>query len=833
MKKLLLAFTGIALLYSVLNAQDPPKREFRGAWVATYFGIDWPNRNQTPQQQRDAFITIVNHHLQTGITAMFVQVRSQSDAMYPSAIEPWGFYLTPVKADGNEPSEAWDPMQFMIDECHARGIEFHAWINPYRAIGNIANINNFAPNHVARQHPEWLIANGVERIMDPGLPDVRNHVNSVVMDIVNRYDVDGIHFDDYFYPNAAFNDDATFAAHNRGFTVRADWRRDNVSLLIQAVSANIKAAKPWVEFGVSPSGIWRNGGAEGSATTGLQHYVSLYADSRKWLQEGWIDYLCPQVYWFINQTGSDYKLLIPWWNNNAFGRLIYIGMAGYKVGESAQAASWFTNRSQIPNQVRMNRDPAYPNIHGQSIYNTNSLRSNKLNFRDSLREHFYNIPALQPLMPWIDATAPEAVSGLTANYADGAILLNWNNPAEAANELDKVKKLVIYRSENPVIDLADANNIVAITPVAVTSFTDQTTEPDKTYYYQVTSLDRLHNESEASNQVPVCTFTDTQAPFIVSCTPVVNHCEIIEGNYAIPVITATDNCVSLIYSYAITGATARSGSGNDASGNFAVGVSTINWTVTDGAGNTSNCQTTVTINTNPVVTIPDAYALSSGVLANTVYIGYTPASSIVLVADASGGAVPYTYNWSDGSTGSSATVSPATNSTYLVTVTDVNGCQAVNSKDIAVMDIRAGKNNNKVSICHKPGEQISSLEISEDEMDVADHLAHGDMLGDCPAANVVASRSNKPAVIERSIGKMSIKVMPNPSTHHFTIRLEGGESSMQTNLRVIDILGRTIEQRSNLQNNQTLQIGNKYHRGIYFIEISNGKEKTIMKLIRQ
>ena len=233
MKKILLAFTGILFLCAFLNAQNPPKREFRGAWVATYFGIDWPNRNQTPQQQRAAFLTIVNHHLQTGITAMFVQVRSQSDAMYPSSIEPWGFYLTPVKADGNEPSEAWDPMQFMIDECHARGIEFHAWINPYRAIGNIANINNFSPTHVARQHPEWLIANGVERILDPGLPEVRNHVNSVVIDIVNRYDVDGIHFDDYFYPNAAFNDDATFAAHNRGFTSRADWRRDNVNLLIQ------------------------------------------------------------------------------------------------------------------------------------------------------------------------------------------------------------------------------------------------------------------------------------------------------------------------------------------------------------------------------------------------------------------------------------------------------------------------------------------------------------------------------------------------------------------------------------------------------------------------
>ncbi len=826
MKKILLAFTGLTFLCQLANAQAPPKREFRGAWVASYFGIDWPNRNETPQQQRNAFLNIVNHHHQTGITALFVQVRSQSDAMYPSSIEPWGFYLTPAKAGGNTPSEAWDPMQFMIDECHARGIEFHAWINPYRAIGNIANINNFAPNHVARQHPEWLIANGAERIMDPGLPQVREHVNSVVMDIVNRYDVDGIHFDDYFYPNAAFNDDATFAANNRGFTVRADWRRDNVNLLIKAVSENIKAAKPWVEFGVSPSGIWRNGG-EGSATTGLQHYVSLYADSRKWLQEGWVDYLCPQVYWYINQPGADYKILIPWWNNNAYGRLIYIGMAGYKVGEVNQA-TFTTDRSQVPSQVRMNRNAAYPNIHGQAIYNTTSMRNNKLNFRDSLRQHFYNIHALQPLMPWVDSTAPEGVSGLTASYSGGAVMLNWNNPAEAANEMDKVKKLVIYRSENPAIDLTDATNIVGITATAVTSFTDTTTEPDKTYYYQVTSLDRLSNESEASNQVAVCSFTDTESPMIVSCTPAVAFCESIDGNYTIPAITATDNCVSFTYSYAITGATTREGSGNDASGIFAPGISTINWIVKDGAGNTSTCQTTVTINTNPIVTIADAYALSSGVLANTVYVGYAPAASVTLQATVNGDGIPYAYSWSSGSIVSSASVSPTTTTTYLLTVTDANGCQAIASKDVAVVDVRAGNKNDKVSICHNG----SSLEISGNGNAVAAHLEHGDMLGAC-TANRPAVSANKDALVERSIGKLVVKASPNPSTQYFTIRLEGKESSAITNLRVMDILGRTIEQKTNLKINQTIQIGDRYHRGIYFIEINNGKEKTILKLIKQ
>lgn len=830
MKKILLACTGLISFCLALKAQDaPPKREFRGAWVATYFGIDWPNRNQTPQQQRDAFITILNHHQQTGITAIYLQVRSQSDAMYPSSIEPWGFYLTPLKIDGNQPAEAWDPLQFAIEECHARGMELHAWINPYRAIGNIANITYFSPTHVARQHPDWLLVNNAERILDPGLPQVREHVKAVVDDIVNRYDVDGIHFDDYFYPNnAALNDDATFAAYNRGFTIRADWRRDNVNLLIQSVSQSVKAIKPWVEFGVSPSGIWRNGG-EGSATTGLQHYVSLFADSRKWLQEGWIDYLAPQVYWYIGQTGSDYQVLIPWWNNNANGRLIYIGMAGYKVGDAAQNAAFATNRSQIPNQVRMNRNPAYPNIYGQSIYNTTSLRNNRLNFRDSLKNNFYNVPALQPLMPWIDNTAPQAVTDLTASFAEGNVILNWNNPADAANELDKVKRIVIYRSETPAFDITDAKNILAITPTAVTAFTDETVEAGKAYFYKITTLDRLSNEGEPSAEAFICTINDEQAPSIVSCTPEAAFCETAEASYPVPAISATDNCVLLTYSYVITGATERTGTGNDASGHFAVGVSTITWTVQDAAGNTSSCETKVTINTNPVVTIPDAFALPSGVLANTVYTGYAPASSITLVADISGNA-PYTYNWSDGSTDATATVSPSSATTYLLTVTDANGCQSATSKDIAVVDIRAGKNNNKVSICHRSSDPVLSLELTSE--DVADHLAHGDMLGAC-AENAIVATASRSSIVERSMGSTIIRVLPNPSNSYFTLQLAGSETSALKNLQVIDIAGRLIEQRTNIQNNQTLRLGSSYHRGIYFVEISDGKTKAVLKLIKQ
>lgn len=820
MKKILLLIAGFFCFFQNVFSQDAPKREFRGAWVASYFGIDWPNRNQTPQQQRAAFIAIAERYQQTGITTMFVQVRSQSDALYPSQIEPWGFYLTPLKVGGNQPAEAWDPMQFMIEECHKRGIEFQAWLNPFRAIGNIANAQYFPPTHVYNQHPDWMLANNAERIMNPGLPQVRERINNVVMEIVNNYDVDGIHFDDYFYPNIAFNDDAAYTADPRGIANRADWRRDNINLLIKSVSENIKTAKPWVEFGVSPSGIWRNGG-EGSATSGLQHYVSLYADSRKWLQEGWVDYLCPQVYWYIGQPGSDYKVLIPWWNNNAFGRLIYIGQAGYKVGAAGQG-SFTTDRQQIPNQIRLNRSAAYPNIHGQAIYNTTSLVNNNLNFRDSIQQLFYNIPALQPNMPWIDATPPLPAQNLQAVYTDGKVVLTWNNPPETINELDKVKQQVIYRSESADADIEDARNILAITPTAVFSFEDATAEEGKVYYYRVTTVDRLANESTPTQSALVC----TSVPQIVECIPAISFCAAGNATYTVPQLQANSNCLSLTYSYEITGATVRSGTGNNASGVFEEGVSTITWTVTDAAGNSSTCQTIITIHANPTVTIADAYALAKGVLPNTVYKGYAPAASLTLSADAAGGSGSYTYNWSSGSTEATETVVPATSQTYLLTVTDENGCQATAIKEVNVMDVRAGKNGNKVKVCHPTS---GTLEV--ETQDVEDHLAHGDMLGSCQLTHNVYA--NQLTVVQSNIGSLSIKAYPNPTPDYFTIQIQNASSTSGLYLRVLDLTGRSMEQHRIQPQTKTVRIGQALPKGVYLVEISNGTERTILKLIKQ
>ena len=445
MKRNLLLVLYFVIPVFLLAQSTPPKRELRAAWIATFSNIDWPNRTQTPLQQRNAFVTLMNHHAQTGLNAVFVQMRSQCDALYPSPIEPWSADLNGLQ--GRAPNPLWDPMQFAIEECRKRGIEFHAWLNPYRAVSLASNLPGFSPSHVARTHPEWTLTVGTTIILNPGLPQVRAYINSVVTDILTRYDVDGIHFDDYFYPNGTILDDAAFMADPRGFTNRADWRRDNVNLLIQQIYQTVKTLKPWVKFGVSPTGIYRNSTNPdiGTPTSGLEHYTTLYADSKKWLQQGWVDYIAPQVYWYIGQPGANYAAIVPWWNNQANGRHIYIGMAGYKVNDPAQGPNW-ANPSQIPNEVRLNR--SYPNIFGQSIYNTSSLRSTtRLGFRDSLRLFFYNVPALRPAMPWRDNTPPAPASELTAQkFADDSVVLNWSLPPATTNELDKASQIVFYRS---------------------------------------------------------------------------------------------------------------------------------------------------------------------------------------------------------------------------------------------------------------------------------------------------------------------------------------------------------------------------------------------------
>jgi uncharacterized lipoprotein YddW (UPF0748 family) len=506
----LLPFLFFCLLARNALAQAP-KREFRAAWVATVGNIDWPSRSGlSATQQQAEFINLLNQHQQAGLNAVVVQVRANADALYASPLEPWAEMLT--GRQGQAPG--YDPLAFMIAECRKRGLEFHAWFNPYRAVSN-ATTAQLAPNHVALQHPDWLLSQGSLRILNPGLPAVRSYVTSVIMDVVRRYDIDGIHFDDYFYPyppaagTLPFNDDAAFAAYGQNFTSRADWRRDNVNRFVRQVADSIRAAKPWVKFGISPFGIWQNRSTaqpQGSATSGLQSYSDIYADSRLWVQQGWVDYVAPQLYWNIGLAAANYEVLVPWWagvvqSSPAVGgsnRHLYIGQAAYRVGATGENATW-QQPGHMPAQLRLNRRTV--GVQGSIFYNTNTLNRNPLGLRDSLQTTaFYKHPALRPAMPWKSSPAMPAPTQLQAQREGNRVLLRWQRPATGPTELERTRQFAIYRfAEGQAISTDDPSALLAITPADTTVFEDSNVPGGRTVRYVVTALNRLHAESPASS----------------------------------------------------------------------------------------------------------------------------------------------------------------------------------------------------------------------------------------------------------------------------------------------------------------------------------------------
>lgn len=296
-----------------------PKREFRGAWIQT---VNSRFRGIPAEQLKQTLISQLNSLQEAGINAIIFQVRPEADALYASQHEPWSRFLTGEQ--GRIPSPVWDPMQFMIEACHERNMEFHAWINPYRVKTSLKN--ELAPTHIYYQHPEWFVTYGDQMFFDPALPHSREYICKIVTDIVSRYDVDAIHMDDYFYPYPVkgmdFPDDASFQRYGGGFSDKADWRRSNVNILIKKIHETVRALKPWVKFGVSPFGIYRNEKTDplGSRTNGLQNYDDLYADVLLWAREGWIDYNIPQIYWEVGHKAADYETLVKWWARHAENR---------------------------------------------------------------------------------------------------------------------------------------------------------------------------------------------------------------------------------------------------------------------------------------------------------------------------------------------------------------------------------------------------------------------------------------------------------------------------------------------------------------------------------
>ena len=424
-----------------------------------------------------------------GVNAVIFQVRPQADALYPSDIEPWSRFLTD---NGNPPHPFWDPLQFMIDECHARGMELHAWLNPYRVTS--AKTQTLPKGHIYHTHPEWFVNYDGKLYFDPALPESREFITKVVMDIVDRYDVDGIHFDDYFYPypvkGQSFPDEKSYAKYGNGKDL-GDWRRENVDLLIEGLHEKISAAKPWVIFGISPFGIWRNKSSDprGSDTNGLQNYDALYADVLLWARNGWIDYLLPQLYWELDHKVAPYLVLVDWWNNNAEGRNMYIGqsvattMKKPDINGSGEA-------SQLRHKVELTRNADH--IQGNCWWPAYDITKNLEGVADSLKIDFQATVALVPTYPWISKNRPNEVK----NLAFSGTKLTWE-AEKPANSPDDAVKFVVYRfDDDDIIDLENSEAIECVT-------WSNSFEPEYDGIYVVTALSRVNQESFPSEPIKV------------------------------------------------------------------------------------------------------------------------------------------------------------------------------------------------------------------------------------------------------------------------------------------------------------------------------------------
>jgi uncharacterized lipoprotein YddW (UPF0748 family) len=403
--------TFVFSLYSVLSfsqqaqaGNKPVNYEFRGVWIATVDNIDWPQKGMTDvASQKADFIRQLDLHKKNGMNAMIVQVRPSADAFYPSQYEPWSQWLTGTQ--GKPPSPYYDPLQFMIEETHKRGMEFHAWCNPYRADFQIGK-SSIAPDHITRIHPEWFLTYGDKKYFDPSNKDAQRFVVNVIADIVLRYDVDAIHMDDYFYPyriaGKEFPDEEAYRKSGTSLS-KDDWRRSNVDSIILLLSQAIKQEKPWVKFGISPFSVWRNKDQdpEGSDSKASQtNYDDLYANILLWLKNGWIDYVVPQLYLEIGNGKIAYEKLLDWWSKHTYGRHLYIGQAIYRAGETA---AW-RNPDELPDQIQLLRQ--YPNVQGSVFFSSKSFDRNPNGWNDSLRNNYYREPARIPPMDWLPARPP-------------------------------------------------------------------------------------------------------------------------------------------------------------------------------------------------------------------------------------------------------------------------------------------------------------------------------------------------------------------------------------------------------------------------------------------
>lgn len=492
------------MLFAILpdtqaQTAGPPKHEFRAAWIATVYGLDWPQQGAGETQQKRALRQLLDHLQNAGVNAVIFQVRSIGDAMYESNYEPWSHYLT--GRQGRDPG--YDPLSFVIEESHSRGMELHAWFNPYRA----DNGSSFTPadNHVTVTHPEWTYKAGPLTLLDPGKEEVRKYVVSIIMDVARRYNIDGVHFDDYFYPyppnQVTTQDSQTFQTESRGFTSLFDWRRDNVNLLIAQVADSLRSFDSAIKFGISPFGIWKNNVPAG--IRGLDAYSVIFADATAWIRQKTIDYLAPQLYWPFG-GGQAYEKLAPWWADQIDDRHLYPGHALYRTEASPPISPM-----EIPNQVAFNRD--YWGIQGSIFFRARHLLPGRgRDFARIMRDELYQYPALTPSMDWKDQIAPAAPLNLIASQDGGTVRLTWDPPGEAPVRYSVYR----VRSElepDAITAAQDARNLIAIT--GRTTVTDSPSADARKHWYFVQSVSSNSIESGPSNAVvsPVQTGLDSES----------------------------------------------------------------------------------------------------------------------------------------------------------------------------------------------------------------------------------------------------------------------------------------------------------------------------------
>jgi len=455
-------------IFNTIPAQEINHREFRGVWIATVKNIDWPSaKNLSTDQQKQELLKLLDLFNNLNFNAIIFQIRPAADAFYNSKFEPWSSWLT--GQSGKAPFPYYDPLAFAIEETHKRGMEFHAWLNPYRAVVDYEK-QQLNPLPLTEEYPNWFVKYGKNKYFNPGIPEVRAYTNKVVADLVQNYDIDAIHFDDYFYPykidNINFPDEEAFELYGADFypNNKDDWRRENVTTIIKELSATIKSIKPWVQFGISPFGVWRNKSVDplGSDTASNQtNYDDLYADILFWLKNSWLDYILPQAYWHIGFEKADYKKIASWWAQNNHKTNLYIGQAMYRQAHAENEAWKMSDKTEIEKQLDFNK--SISTIGGTVFFSAKSFYKNPYGINQILKNNYYPTPILPPSVNQDKKFIPEPVFNVNfTKIKKRKHRLSWESMPEN-KEKEAVKYLIFQFKKNEKIDIDNSSKIIALT----------------------------------------------------------------------------------------------------------------------------------------------------------------------------------------------------------------------------------------------------------------------------------------------------------------------------------------------------------------------------------